>query len=214
MKVILIDEIHGLGGRGDVVNVRDGYARNYLLPKNLARVATSGNLKAVETEKKKWAELSSREKNDAQKSAQSLEGLRLTIPRKVGEGGTLFGSVTAGDIASALAAQGVDIDRRRVHLDHPIKSSGEHTAEVRLHREVTATITVDVVSDKQQGGASTAPLPGTAGHAQAARAASGEVEPQQASAETETANEEQSDERSPEAASGEPVEEESATLES
>lgn len=174
MKVILIDEIHGLGGRGEVVNVRDGYARNYLLPKNLARVATPGNLKAVENQKKKWAELSSREKNEAQDAAKNLNGLRLTIPRKVGEAGTLFGSVTASDIAAALAAQGVDIDRRRVHIDHPIKSAGEHTAEVRLHREVTATITVDVVSDKQQGGTSTAPLPGTAGHAQAARASAGE----------------------------------------
>lgn len=208
MKVILIDEIHGLGGRGDVVNVRDGYARNYLLPKNLARVATPGNLKAVETEKKKWSELSSREKSDAQQAAKNLEGLRLTIARKVGEAGTLFGSVTASDIAAALAAAGVEIDRRRVHIDHPIKSSGEHTAEVRLHREVTATITVDVVSDKQHGGTSTAPPAGTAGHAQAARAAAGETA-------GETGEEATADEQT-EAASeaGEPAAEETATVES
>lgn len=171
MKVILIDEIHGLGGRGDVVNVRDGYARNYLLPKNLARVATPGNLKAIEQEKKKWETLTEREKSEAQEMARSLEGVRLTITKKAGEAGTLFGSVTAAEVAQALVEHGIELDRRRVHLDQPIKTIGEHTAEIRLHREVTVDITVDVLSDAEKKGASSAPLPGTAGHAQAAAAA-------------------------------------------
>lgn len=168
MKVILTEEIHGLGGRGEVVTVRDGYARNYLLPKNLAKLATEGNMKAVEQQRKKWSELSAKEKNEASKMAQSLEGTRLSVTKKVGESGTLFGSVTAADIAQALAENGMEIDRRRIQIGEAIKTAGEHKVEVRLHREVTATVVVDVVPDTAKTGASSAPLPGTAGHAQAA----------------------------------------------
>jgi large subunit ribosomal protein L9 len=146
MKVILIDEIRGLGTRGDVVTVKDGYARNFLLPKNLAREATAGNLKSVEQERKKWDALASQEKEKAQKAADSVKGVKVVIEKRVGENGHLFGSVTANEIADALLAKGVEVDKRRIELAHPIKSIGSHDVEVRLHREVSAHIQVDVVA--------------------------------------------------------------------
>lgn len=146
MKVILIDEIRGVGTRGDVVNVKDGYARNYLLPKNLAREATPGNLKSIEQERKKWAMLAQQEKEKAQKAADSVKGVKVTIAKRVGDAGQLFGSVTSNEIADALAAKGVDVDKRRIELAHPIKTLGNHNVEVRLHREVTAEIQVEVVA--------------------------------------------------------------------
>ena len=146
MKVILIDEIRGLGTRGDVVTVKDGYARNFLLPKNLAREATPGNLKAVEQERKKWAALASQEKEKAQKAADSVKGVKVVIEKRVGDNGHLFGSVTANEIADALVAKGIEVDKRRIELAHPIKSIGTHDVEVRLHREVSAQIQVEVVA--------------------------------------------------------------------
>lgn len=145
MKVILIDEVRGLGSRGDVVQVRDGYARNFLLPKKLAREATAGNLKSVEQEKKKWALLAQKEKEEAQAAAERVKGLKVTVQKRVGESGTLFGSVTANEIADALAAQGVEVDKRRIELAHPIKSAGVHDVEVKLHRDVAAHIQVEVL---------------------------------------------------------------------
>ena len=147
MKVILIDEVRGLGTRGDVVTVKDGYARNFLLPKALAREATPGNLKAVEQERKKWALLAQQEKDTAQKAADKMEGTKIVIRKKVGEGGTLYGSVTSAEIAEALLAQGFEIDKRRIELAHPIKTTGTHDLEVKLHRDVAAKIQVDVVGE-------------------------------------------------------------------
>ncbi len=145
MKVILTDEIRGLGTRGDIVAVKDGYARNFLFPKKLAREATPGNLKAIEKEKKKWAVLAQAEKAVAQKAADSVKGTRVTIQKRVGDHGQLFGSVTANEIADALEAKGVQVEKRRIELDHPIKTLGVHDVEVRLHREVSAQIQVEVV---------------------------------------------------------------------
>jgi large subunit ribosomal protein L9 len=145
MKVILTEEIRGLGTRGDVVNVKDGYARNYLLPKNLAREATPGNLKSVEQERKKWALLAQQEKVTAEKAATSVQGIKVTVQKRVGENGQLFGSVTANEIADALEAKGIDVDKRRIELAHAIKSLGVHDVDVRLHREVTAHIQVEVI---------------------------------------------------------------------
>jgi large subunit ribosomal protein L9 len=145
MKVILTEEIRGLGTRGDVVNVKDGYARNYLFPKNLAREATAGNLKSVEQERKKWALLGQKEKEEAQKSATSVQGMKITVQKRVGENGQLFGSVTANEIADALEAKGIKVDKRRIELAHVIKSLGTHDVDVRLHREVTANIQVEVI---------------------------------------------------------------------
>ena len=145
MKVILTEEIRGLGTRGDIVTVKDGYARNFLLPKNLAREATSGNLKSIEQERKKWALLAQQEKDVAQKAANSVKGVKITITKRVGDSGQLFGSVTANEIADALEAKGINVDKRRIELAHPIKAMGVHDVEVRLHREVSAQIQVEVV---------------------------------------------------------------------
>ncbi len=145
MKVILTEEIRGLGTRGDVVNVKDGYARNYLLPKNLAREATPGNLKSIEQERKKWALLAQKEKEVAQKSATTVQGMKITVQKRVGENGQLFGSVTANEIADALEAKGIEVDKRRIELAHPIKSLGTHDIDVRLHRDVSAHIQVEVI---------------------------------------------------------------------
>ena len=129
MKVILIDEVRGLGTRGDVVNVKNGYARNYLLPKNLAREATSGNLKSVEQERKKWALLASKEKEQAEKAASAVKGTKIVVHKRVGESGQLFGSVTTNEIADALTGKGFDVDKRRIELGHPIKTLGVHDVE-------------------------------------------------------------------------------------
>lgn len=145
MKVILTDEIRGLGTRGDIVTVKDGYARNFLIPKNLAREATPGNLKSIEQERKKWALLAQQEKDAARKSADAVKGTKVTIEKRTGEHGQLFGSVTANDIADALLAKGIDVDKRRIELAHPIKTLGTHDVEVRLHRDVAAQIQVEVV---------------------------------------------------------------------
>lgn len=145
MKVILTEEIRGLGTRGDIVTVKDGYARNFLIPKNLAREATTGNLKQIEHERRKWALLAQEEKNAAQKSADAVKGTKIVIEKRVGEHGHLFGSVTANEIADALEAKGINVDKRRIELGSPIKNVGVHDVEVRLHREVSAHIQVEVV---------------------------------------------------------------------
>ena len=144
MKVILTEEIRGLGTRGDVVSVKDGYARNFLFPKNLAREATAGNLKQIEHERRKWAMLAQQEKDAAQKAADSVKGIKIVVQKRVGEHGQLFGSVTANEIADALEAKGVNVDKRRIELAHPIKNTGVHDVEVRLHKDVSAHIQVDV----------------------------------------------------------------------
>jgi large subunit ribosomal protein L9 len=146
MKVILTEEIRGLGTRGDVVTVKDGYARNYLIPKNLAQEATKGNLNAIEHQRRKWALLAQEEKNVAQKAADRVKGVKIQIEKRVGEHGHLFGSVTANEIADALMEKGIEVDKRRIELAQPIKNIGMHDVEVRLHRDVTASIQVEVVA--------------------------------------------------------------------
>lgn len=146
MKVILTEEIRGLGTRGDVVTVKDGYARNYLIPKNLAQEASKGNLNAIEHQRRKWALLAQEEKNAAQKAADRVKGVKVQIEKRVGEHGHLFGSVTANEIADALAEKGIEVDKRRIELSSPIKNIGLHDVEVRLHRDVSASIQVEVVA--------------------------------------------------------------------
>lgn len=159
MKVILTEEIRGLGSRGDIVTVKDGYARNYLVPKNLAREATPGNLKSIEQERKKWALLAQQEKDAAQKAADKVKGTKVVIHKRVGDRGQLFGSVTANDIADALVAKGIDVDKRRIELAHPIKATGSHDVEVRLHRDVTAQIKVEVLAEGQEAATEAAAAP-------------------------------------------------------
>ena len=144
MKVILTDEIRGLGHRGATVEVKNGYARNYLLPQGLAFVANAANMRRIEEEKKHYDEKLMREKTIAEEAAQKMAGLKLTLVKKAGEGDVLYGSVTSAEIADLLAAKGVAVDRRRIELEEPIKRLGEHQVHVRLHRDVTVPLTIEV----------------------------------------------------------------------
>lgn len=146
VKVILTDEVRGLGNRGEVVSVAPGYARNFLLPKELAYLATPGNMKRLEQEKRRYDVAQAKEKEQAATIAKAFDGLSITIRKKAGEHDALYGSVTATEIAEALAAKGIKVDRRRVELEEPIKRLGAHTVHVRLHREVIATLGVEVVA--------------------------------------------------------------------
>ena len=149
MEVILREHVDNLGRRGDVVKVADGYARNYLLPRKLALPATEGNRKHVERERAKFDLKELEEKKVAEAVAERMAGLEIIIARKVGETEALYGSVTAADIADALAAKGYDIDRRKLQLGDAIKKIGDVDVPVKLHREVTATIKVKVVPEGQ-----------------------------------------------------------------
>jgi large subunit ribosomal protein L9 len=146
MKVIMTQEVPGVGAPGDVVEVSNGYGRNYLLPRNLARLATKGAIAQAEgiRQRRQAREIANLEQ--AQTMAAHLESLRVVVPAKAGREGRLFGSVTANDIANAVAkVGGTPIDRRRVVMDSPIKQLGGHTFRVRLHPEVEATVNVEVV---------------------------------------------------------------------
>jgi len=144
MKVILADDVRGLGHRGETVTVKPGYARNYLFPQGFAYEATEANVRRLSEEKKKYDEKMLREKAVASEAASKVEGLTVTVTKKAGEEGQLYGSVTASEIADALAAKNIEVDRRRIELAEPIRRIGPHTVHVRLHRDVVATLTVDV----------------------------------------------------------------------
>jgi len=147
MEVILLHDMEKLGVRGQIVNVADGYGRNYLLPKKLAVAATPQNRKWVDQQRVRFLKQSAKEKEEAEDLAKLLADVSLTFTRRAGEQGTLFGSVTAMDVAEGLHAHGYNIDRRKVHLDPPIKLLGEYDVAVKLHREVTATIKVKVEAE-------------------------------------------------------------------
>jgi len=159
MDVILLENIDKLGGRGQVVKVADGFGRNYLLPKKLAVAATPQNRKWVDQQRVRFLKLEAKEQADAADLAQLLQGVSLAFTRKSGEQGTLFGSVTAIDVAEGLAAQGYHIDRRKVQLASPLKVIGEYDVPVRLHREVTATIKVKVEAEGAAEAATAAAKP-------------------------------------------------------
>jgi len=147
MKVILRAEIDRLGKIGDVVNVAPGYARNYLIPKKLAYLATPGNLKRIEFEKRRASQLAERQQEEAAKLAEKMKDLSLTFQVKVGEEDKLYGSVTSADIAEEAAKHGFEIDRRKILLEEPIKQLGVYTVGVRLHPEVSTEIKVWVVKE-------------------------------------------------------------------
>ena len=144
MKVILADDVRGLGHRGDTVSVKPGYARNYLFPQGVAYEATDANLRRLSEERKKYDQKMLSEKAVAEEVARKVEGLTIVVTKKAGEGEQLYGSVTSSDIADALSGKGIEVDRRRVELAEPIRRLGSHTVHVRLHRDVVATVTVDV----------------------------------------------------------------------
>lgn len=144
MKVILTDDVKNLGHRGSVVNVADGYARNFLLPKELAYPATEGNVKRLEQEKHRYDARIAKEKEGAETAAKSIEGMTVVIKKKAGEHDALYGSVTSSDLAEAMSAKGVTVDKRRIEIEEPIKRLGTHTVHVKLHKDVSIAITVDV----------------------------------------------------------------------
>ncbi len=144
MKVVLIKELEGYGSFGDVISVKDGFARNYLIPRGLALPATEENLRHVNSILSQRARKLQREKEKAQELAKRLSGLVLEIVRQVGERGKLFGSVTSQDIAQALREKGFDVDRKKVMLKNPIKEIGIYTITLKLHPEVSVDIKVDV----------------------------------------------------------------------
>jgi large subunit ribosomal protein L9 len=148
MQVILKEDVRDLGLIGDVVNVKDGYARNFLIPKGLAIEASSRNIKALEHEKKKIQEHMKRAKTKAEELASRLSSTIITIKAKIGEGDKLFGSVTAMDIAGALAREGINIDRKRIMLEEPLKRAGTYAINIKVHSEVSAQLNISVVSDK------------------------------------------------------------------
>jgi large subunit ribosomal protein L9 len=148
MEVILREEIGKLGRRGDVVKVASGYARNYLLPNRLAVAATEGNKKIVEQERQAHLRRDAKEASDAGDLGKLLGSAEVTITQKAGENDQLFGSVTAADISVALEKQGYTIDRRKVHLEEPIKTLGDFKVSVRLHRDVTVEVPVHVVKEE------------------------------------------------------------------
>ena len=150
MEVILKEDVANLGHRGDVVKVADGYGRNFLLPRKLALQATLANKAVIEQMKAAAARRSAEEKVQAQALVAKLEPLTLSFTRKSGENGQLFGSVTTADIAGELATKGFEIDRRKIQLSEPIKSLGNFTVSVKLHREVTAHVGVHVAADAAQ----------------------------------------------------------------
>jgi len=147
IEIILKQDVEHLGHRGDIVKVTPGYARNYLLPRKLALAVTEGNRRQIEHEKKMAAVHEAQERARAESSAQRLAQASIVIARRVGETDTLYGSVTATDIADALAAQGLEVDRRRIQLADPIKHLGEHAVGIRLHRDVVAQVQVHVVKE-------------------------------------------------------------------
>ena len=146
IEVILKEHVEHLGRRGEVVKVASGYARNFLFPRKLALAVTDENKRQIERERVKAEAREADELKAAQSLAATIEGLDIAIARRVGENDTLYGSVTSGDIADALAARDVTVDRRKIQLPEPLKSLGEHPVGVKLHRDVTAQLKVKIVA--------------------------------------------------------------------
>jgi large subunit ribosomal protein L9 len=146
-KVLLREDVDDLGARGEIVRVRSGYARNYLLPRNLAVEATAGNVKGIESERAALLKKEAKERASAESQSQQVGALQLEFRRKAGEQGALYGSVTSMDVAEALKERGYEIDRHRIHMREPLKRLGEYTVPVRLHREVTIDLKVRVAPE-------------------------------------------------------------------
>ena len=148
MQLILQEDVEKLGTRGQLVDVAAGYARNFLLPRKLAIEATPGNMKRLEKMRAAFAKKEAVEKGDAQKLAELLTSVSITLTRKAGENDQLFGSVTSSDISEALAAQGYNIEKRKIALADPIKVLGEFEIPIKLHREVSATVKLTVKKEE------------------------------------------------------------------
>lgn len=146
-RVLLREDVDDLGARGEIVRVRSGYARNYLLPRNLAVEATAGNVRSIEQERAALLKKEAKERSTAEAQSDQMRSLVLEFKRKAGEQGALYGSVTSMDLAEALKERGYEIDRHRIHLREPLKRLGDFNVPVRLHREVTIDLQVKVVPE-------------------------------------------------------------------
>jgi large subunit ribosomal protein L9 len=146
-EVLLVKPVEGLGGEGDQVRVRSGFARNFLLPRKIAVPVTRANRKHVDALKKRRGEREAQELNGAQELARKLEKTGLAFAVKTGEGGKMFGAITANDIHDKLVAAGLNIDKRRIHLHTPVKTLGRHEVKVKLHADVSVDLGFDVVSE-------------------------------------------------------------------
>lgn len=147
MQIILQEDVEKLGNRGQVVEVAEGYARNYLLPRKLALEASAGNMKRLERMRATFAKKEATEKEAAQKLAELLAGVSLSLTRKAGENDQLFGSVTTADLSAALEAQGYNIDKKKITLTEPIKLVGEYQIPIKLHREIVANVKLTVTKE-------------------------------------------------------------------
>ena len=148
MRVIIMQDVLHTGTRGEVVEVKPGFARNFLFPNGLALEATDGNMRVFEQQKKKLEIVHEKERSTAAEVAAQIEGTEISIVKRVGESETLYGSVTAAEVAEALEAAGIHIDRRRIDLEGGIKTLGEHPVRIELHSDVVAEITVNVVAEE------------------------------------------------------------------
>jgi large subunit ribosomal protein L9 len=150
MEVILKEDVAKLGSRGDVVKVAEGYGRNFLLPRRLAIEASAGNKKVVEQMRAAAVRRSAKEKSQAEELAKQFDGLSVSFARRSGEQDQLFGSVTSGDLAAALEKKGFNLDRRKIQLHEPLKSLGEFTVPIKLHKDVTAHLKVVIEQEAAQ----------------------------------------------------------------
>jgi large subunit ribosomal protein L9 len=147
MEVILKDDVKGLGYKNDIVTVKPGYGRNYLIPQGFAVIADKSNKKIVAENIRQAAHKADKIKNDAQELANSIGDITIDIPAKVGETGKIFGSVTTNQLAEALKAKGFDVDRKRISFDQDVKTAGEYTASINLHKEVKHTVKFNVIAE-------------------------------------------------------------------
>ncbi len=147
MKIVLKEDVHKLGKRGETLNVADGYARNYLLPKGLALVANSHNLRLLELEKKKIVAKEIKERAEAEVLAARLENISLTVVKKVGENDILYGSVTTAEISDLLKNEGIEIDKKKIELDEAIKTTGIFTIPIKIYKDISAEIKLWIVKE-------------------------------------------------------------------
>ncbi|GIV61374.1 MAG: 50S ribosomal protein L9 [Rhodothermaceae bacterium] len=150
MKVLLLQDVENLGNEGDIVTVKDGYGRNYLIPKGLARLATPNVVKAWQEERRQKARKLMQLKEDAENLARQLATMEVVLPARVGEENRIFGSITAQQVALALAEQGIQVDRRKISIDEDIRHVGVYSASVKLHPEVVAQVKLRVVPEASQ----------------------------------------------------------------
>jgi large subunit ribosomal protein L9 len=162
-EVLLVKPVEGLGGEGDQVKVRAGYARNFLLPRKIAVTVDAANKKRIDSLKKRRAEREQQELSGAQEVAKKLEKTSLAFAVKTGEGGKMFGAITAQDIYDKLVASGIEIEKKKIHLFNPVKTLGKHDVKIKLHADVTVELPFDVVSENPIEPAATEEKPAAKG---------------------------------------------------